>query len=137
MQNYTAYYHTQRPLDGAGIVVVKDGFCWFALLLPFLWAVWHRLWLAFIGFLLVSMAVKTVLDVTGATGPFLWFPEAALGLIFALAAQELRHMKLMRDGYRELGPICANGRDEAESRVLALLSRKMSENRNDPLAYEG
>ena len=40
------------------LAFVKEGFCWPAFLLSFLWALWHRLWIVAIAILCVEAALS-------------------------------------------------------------------------------
>ena len=48
------------------ILVVKEGFCWPALLFTMLWAIWQRLWLVAAGFLSISLITIFILYRLGA-----------------------------------------------------------------------
>jgi hypothetical protein len=49
MLTYTAHRRAELLLDdddGNSVVFIKDGFSWPAFVIPFVWMIWHRLWLA-------------------------------------------------------------------------------------------
>ncbi len=114
MKTYTVH----KPSDFAGseaderAVFVKDGFCWPALFVPFLWLLWHRLWLI----LLVYAALGAALMAASASlgdGP-----GGVIAILFAFAfafeANNLRRWSLDRRGYRETGCSTGHSLDEAE-----------------------
>src|SRR5258706_10860519 len=73
-------YTVHAPVtNGAGIAAVerfafvRDGFHFFAACFCPLWLVWHRLWLALTGWVLVALAIKLGMAGFGADGhPVLW-----------------------------------------------------------------
>lgn len=99
-------------------MLVKEGFCWPAFLFTFLWALWHRLWLAAAGVLVTATAVG-ILEQGLPHAPL---AQALLGLCFSAAVgwlgNDWRRAKLARRGYREWGPVAARDGDEALRRFL-------------------
>ena len=73
-------------LVGDRLKVLREGFSWGALLVPFLWAPWNRLWLVFLGWLTATVAIQLVdWKVSEAAGGALSF---AFLLWFALRSEE-------------------------------------------------
>ena len=62
MHTYSIYYREDLPLDGKGLVIVREAFSWFALLIPLLWGLWYRLWLFLLLYLAISFFLQTVLE---------------------------------------------------------------------------
>ena len=100
------------------VVLVKEGFCWPAFLVPPAWALWHRLWWALAAWLTGAAAVA-------AAGPALGLApagEAALGLVYALlaagTANDWRRHALARRGWRFQGVVTGADAIEAEARLL-------------------
>ncbi|SLN18433.1 DUF2628 domain-containing protein [Oceanibacterium hippocampi] len=120
MRIYTAHYRPGRPLDGDGLVLVREGFAWWALLVPPLWALYHRLWLVALLFVILSSALSLAvpllhLDTNGASLAML-----GLNLLFAMSANDLRRWTLGRRGYRELGVVGGRDIGAAEQRLIDL-----------------
>jgi len=101
--------------------LVKDGFCWPALFLPFLWALWRGQWTGLLAYLICIMAIST-LTVIAAPGEAV---EVVLGLGLAIlvgfSANDWRRWRLRRLGYRDAGAVAAASATEAELRVLSVL----------------
>ncbi|ODN70253.1 DUF2628 domain-containing protein [Methylobrevis pamukkalensis] len=102
--------------DRIDVRFVKDGIAWPALVLPFVWLVWHRMWWVLAGFIAASLAVEAIGQ--------LWRPEAAtvLGLLLAVAfavhANDLRCWSLERAGWRLAGVVEGKDRDTMELRFF-------------------
>lgn len=116
MRAYTVHAPAQEPLAPERFAFVKDGISWPALLVPILWILWHRLWLALMGyviFLLVVMWIGRLVNEGAAT------IVATLGLIlFALEANNIRRLSLRRRGWRDMGGSFGQNLDEAEIRFF-------------------
>ena len=103
--------------DRADAAYVRDGFHFFAFLLPPVWLAWHRLWIE----AAVTLAVMLGL---GAVGAFFGLEAATplLSLIVSiyvgLEAPALRLAALRRRGWHEAGVVDARSWDEAEIRHL-------------------
>ncbi|WP_165498077.1 DUF2628 domain-containing protein [Siculibacillus lacustris] len=99
------------------LVFVREGFSWWALAVPFLWTLRHRLWAVFVGWALVALAIEVVDrfgDPTVAT-----VIGAAFALWFAVSANDLRRWTLERRGLRLVALAQGANRDEAELRFFA------------------
>lgn len=101
------------------ILFLREKFRWSALLFAPLWLLWHRLWLGFLGWLAVVVALAFVayaFDLTAqAAAPLLWLPT----LVVAVEGTELLRRKLLRGGYREIGVVLGRNLEEAERRFFA------------------
>lgn len=102
------------------LVVLREGFSWPALIVPFLWAPWHRLWWVGLGWLAATVAILAVDRLVDPTvGTIL---SLAFTLWFALVATDLRRWTLERCGWRLVGLVEARGLEEAEQRFFARLA---------------
>jgi hypothetical protein len=118
-----AIYTVHAPPDGSvsaetaqRMRFVKEGFSFWALVLPAVWLLWHRLWLAFLAWL----AVVVALQIAGR-----WVGETEAGIValvfgvwFALEAREIERWTLARRGWRLLGVVEGGDRDVAERRFF-------------------
>ncbi|WP_135468509.1 DUF2628 domain-containing protein [Crenalkalicoccus roseus] len=97
------------------VVLVPEGFSWPAFLFNVLWLLWHRLWLAALGYLALAVAIGALLP---AGADF----AAGLALQFLLGAHahDLRRRALARRGYAEAHVVAAPDRDSALARLLQL-----------------
>ncbi len=124
MLTYTAHRKADplipdHTIDHQGIVFIKDGFAWLALILPFFWMLWHRLWLPLAGYL----AAVTLIAVAGY---LLSLPDGLTGTIGLLAnlfvgleGNNFRRRALRKRGYEEIADIVADNGEEASYRYFA------------------
>lgn len=98
---------------------VREKFYWSALFFTPLWLLWHALWLAFFGWLLVVTLIAGVASWLGldpsATAIVVWAPS----FLVAFEGAELRRRKLLRHGYRDAGVAIGRDLEEAERRFFA------------------
>jgi hypothetical protein len=94
-------------------VLVPERFSWIAFLLPLLWLLWHRLWLAALLYALAAVALGLMLP----SGPD-FAAAAALHLLLGCHAQDLRRRALTRRGYVLAGVVAAPDEDSAFARLL-------------------
>jgi len=113
-KRYTAHLRPfARDVD-RGAVFVKDGFSWAAFaFLPF-WALYHRLWWAAFGIVVVYACLALAVDVLHLDP----FTDALIGIGFALIvgfeANDWRRADLYRRGWVERGLASGRDLDEAE-----------------------
>ena len=115
-----------EALPGANAVFIREGFNWFALLLPLVWALWHRLWLVALGLLAAGAALSVIGELAGLG---VWF-EGLLGLAVALIigfeANDLRRWTLARRSWSPRGVVAGRGLGEAERRYFAAPRRSLA-----------
>lgn len=96
------------------VVLVREGFSWAAFFLSLFWLLWHRLWLAALGYAVATLLLGLLLPAAVAM-------PANLALTFLLGAHahDLRRRALARRGYAEAGVVTAPDLDHALTRLLA------------------
>jgi hypothetical protein len=100
------------------VVFLREKFSFWAFLLTPFWLLRYRLWLAFLAWLVVFVAINLVGEWLG-FGPFAaiaasFFPS----LFFGMEAANLRGKKLIRKGYRDAGVVIAEDIETAERRFF-------------------
>jgi hypothetical protein len=122
MPTYTV--HAPPPRNGNAadpqrFAFVRDGFRFWAFLLPPLWLLAKRLWLVFIGYLLLIAAIE-------AGFYFLKLPEGSqfaiellIGVLVGLEAGTLQRWTYARRKWTTLGLVTGRDQDEAERRFFA------------------
>ncbi len=104
-----------RTLEAADrVVFLREKFSWPALFFTPIWLLWSRLWLGFLGWLLLTVAIMLGLRALGLKE---WAGFAAIAipsLIAAFEATTLKRRKLLRRGFRETAVMVADDRDTAE-----------------------
>lgn len=115
-----AVFVAMEPPDGnaEGTILVRDGFRFWAFLLPFAWFLAHRMWLealmAFLAALAISLVAGLPPLVEGAT-----FLSLLFQLAIGLEAGNLRRWHLDRRGWTERAAVEAGSMEEAETRYFA------------------
>lgn len=124
MRIYTVHELPGAPLDGAGIVLVKEGFSFPAFLLSWIWLAFNRLWIAFAIWLgltaVVSFLAERFLGVEAAA-----VCSLALQLLLGFEGNDIRRWTLARKGYREIGISGGSSLEEAERRFFAKWDRPL------------
>jgi hypothetical protein len=87
-----------------------------ALVFPFFWLLWQRLWWAVVFYLLVSVILSMLLLANIGLAAFLL--TIIPGLFLYLEGQELRRKALHRKGWKYLGVVEGSTRSEAEIRFF-------------------
>ncbi|MCH7935860.1 MAG: DUF2628 domain-containing protein [Proteobacteria bacterium] len=118
MRFYSVHLRRHGLDPDRDIVLVKEGFSWPALLFSFLWALWHRLWLA---------AAAIFLAVTTLNAAVYWLrPDAlsqaalslGLGVIVGYLGNDFRRRKLTKLGFAFAGAVSGDDPDQALRRYL-------------------
>jgi hypothetical protein len=103
---------------------VKDGWCWPALLFPPIWLLWRRMWLVFLFWLTVVVAIGVAGTLIALSDGALAILDTVFALWFALEANAMRRWTLARNGWRFAGIATGADRVDAEHRFF---SRSTSE----------
>jgi hypothetical protein len=104
--------------DPERFAFVRDGFSFWAFLLGPLWMLRHRMWLIFIGYVAVAVAMQVGLRVVGASSGAAVFAAFMLALLVGLEAGTLRRFTLGRRGWRNVGTIVGSDRETVERRFF-------------------
>jgi len=114
----------------------RDGFHTWAALLGPLWLVWHRLWLALIGWIVVIAAVNFGLSALGAGSDALLLANLLLALLMGFEAASLRRWTLSRRNWRQLDIVVADDQEAAERRFFDRWTAKQRALVNDQPAVD-
>jgi len=122
MSVYTVHEPPSRAGAAAADVerfaFVRDGFSWWAFLFAPLWMLRHRMWLVLLGYVVVAGAIEIPVRMSG--GPVLATSLIGilLGLLVGLEAGTLRRFTLNRRGWKNLGVVSGDDREDAERRFF-------------------
>ncbi|MFN0265135.1 DUF2628 domain-containing protein [Tepidamorphus sp. 3E244] len=94
------------------VVFIKDGFAFGGFIFTFFWLFLHRVWLAAIVVLALTMAISTIGQILPEYATEAWLVGLLLSLMVGLEGNEWRRRALERKGYTLIG--VASGRDQAE-----------------------
>ena len=108
-----------RAADPARFVFVRDGFHFWAFLLTLPWLIYRRLWLALLGYVLLTAALAAVFH-------FLRTPsgsQAVIGLLIGalvgLEAASLRRWTYRRRKWANIGVVVGDDQEDAERRFFS------------------
>src|SRR6516164_4107585 len=108
----------QSAPDPERFVFVRDRFSFWAFLVPPLWMLRHRLWLAFVLYLIVIVALELALGAVGASRTMMTTGAVLLSLLVGLEAATLRRRVLARRGWSSVGIVVGDSIDAAERRFF-------------------
>ena len=128
----TFIVHAPPPKKGAAateperFVFVRDGFhVWAFVLAPF-WLLAHRLWLALLGYLVVSFVLALVLFMFGVSAQVQWPVGLLISLLVGFEAATLWRWTLARRGWKTLGFVVGEDREIAEQRFYAAWANRVA-----------
>jgi hypothetical protein len=91
---------------------IPDRFSWLAAILPPVYLIWHGLWLAFFGWLIVTLGLAVAARWIGPDAAF-WI-YVAFAIFMGFEASSLRRARLGRHGWRHRGERIALAADLAQ-----------------------
>lgn len=122
MQTFTVYEQRVGADDieerASGLVFVKEGFAFWALVAPALWLLVHRVWWGLLAYIVLSIALVVGLKAIGASEEAIAWGGLILNLIFAYEARDLYRGSLERKGYALTGVVSGRNLEECERRFL-------------------
>jgi Protein of unknown function (DUF2628) len=122
-----------EPLSAAErYVFVRDGFSIAAFLFSPFWMLWHRLWLVFALYVVVTGLLEAVLAAAGASRLAVTLVAALISLLIGLEAGSLRRLTLSRRGFKNVGLVSGADIEDAERRFFAAWVRTTSASGGGP-----
>ena len=107
------------PRDADQFVFVRDGFHLWAMLLSLPWLIYHRLWWATLGYLVLSLVLDLTLVSLGVGAGAIMLVMALVALLMGLEGVSLRRWTLSRGKWRQVGIVAAADEDAAERSFFA------------------
>ena len=118
MRLYTVHFHHRIIGADRDLVLIKEGFSWPAFFFSFLWALWHRLWLAALIVFAASLALGSLMVFINLDQASQTAASLGLSAIVGFVANDLRRWELERRGFAPCGFVSAKDREAAEQRFL-------------------
>jgi hypothetical protein len=103
--------------DAERVIFVRDGFSWPAFLIPFVWLLWHRMWLVLVLWIAVVVLVQWGASLLGEPAPLI--ATVATALVMGFEASSLRRWTLERRRFRFAGVVAGADRSDCERRFFA------------------
>jgi hypothetical protein len=97
---------------------VRDGFSFRAAIFGPLWLIWHRLWLALIGYVLALVLLAALLGLSGVSGGAGALIVGLFALLFGFEANTLRRWTFSRRGWTNVGVVASEDLPSAERRFF-------------------
>jgi hypothetical protein len=123
-----------RPTDR--FVFVRDGFHFWAMVFGPLWLVWNRLWLATIGWIIVSIVFHLGLAALGAGRLTIWSADILIAILMGLEAATLQRWTFSRGKWRQLDIVVADDEETAEQRFFDRWAAPQRGSGYDPLTVD-
>ncbi|MDB5654612.1 MAG: hypothetical protein JWQ94_2225 [Tardiphaga sp.] len=118
---------------------VRDGFHFWAFVAGLIWLIWHRLWLALLGYIVLSIVGEIVLSAFGAGSGTRLVVMLLFALLTGFEAASVRRWTLSRGNWHQLDLVVADDEETAERRFFErwtarrdLLSDPVSVDRGAP-----
>ncbi len=120
MRVYTVHCRPGSREPDAEAKLVKEGFSWPAFLIPPLWLLYQRLWLALFIVTVTGLLLDIGLDLAGADPITVFIAGAGFSLFIGFSANDWRRRKLAVLGHRMTGIVAAGDHDGAMRRYFDL-----------------
>lgn len=122
MPVFTVHEPPRRAADAAidpqRIVFVRDGFHFWAFIAAWLWMLCHRMWLVFVIYVVVSAAIYAAMHFAGVGDAGLVLVGLLIALLVGIEASTLRRFTLARSGWKNVGIVSGEDREDAERRFF-------------------
>ncbi|MDJ0895810.1 MAG: DUF2628 domain-containing protein [Alphaproteobacteria bacterium] len=117
-------YTVHQPLDGdpEDLVLVRDGFSFWAFLFTVLWALWNRLWWEAAALIVIWVVLSLIMNLLGADDFTQLMVSLGFQILVGFEARDLQRWALARRGWQELGMVSGNSEEAAERRFLDLMA---------------
>ena len=99
-------------------VFVRDGFHFWAAVASVIWLLWHRLWLALIGWIVLMIAIQFGMSALGASRGTIFVVDVLIAILMGFEAASLRRWTLSRRKWRQLDIVVADDEELAERRFF-------------------
>jgi Protein of unknown function (DUF2628) len=101
------------------LVFIKEGFALLAFVIPAVWLLLNRLWLALVLFIVVSVGLVALITSVGGSPAMAAWASFVLNLIFGFEARNIHRGVLARKGYEVIGVVTGRDLEDAERRFLS------------------
>lgn len=122
MPVYTVHALRTPTTSGRGVtdrfVFVRDGFRFWAFAGGAIWLLWHRLWLAMIGYLVLSFIGEVTLSLLGVSSSARLAAMLIVALMMGLEAASLQRWTLSRSKWKQVDVVVADTEEGAERRFF-------------------
>ncbi len=125
MRIYTVHERAGSAGADSDVSLIKEGFCWPALLFSVLWALYHRLWLVLLALLALTSVLVALHLRFGLSGDVAAAGVLAPKLLLGLFGNDLRRGLLKLRGASFSGVVSGSDSGEAERRLFTVLGPRI------------
>ena len=118
MRIYSVFELRTPEAGRQGLVLVKEGFCWPALLFGPLWALGHRMWPVAAGIVAIGLVLAFLPQWFWSGGVVADLGTLALLAVLGVEGNDLRELTLRWQGYDFSGVVGGRGLADAEQRLF-------------------
>jgi len=121
MSTYTVHVPPQREgsaADPQRFVFVRDGFQFWAFLITPVWLLYRRLWLVFVLYVLLIVALEVAYHLLNVPAGSRFFIELLLNILIGFEAGTLRRWTYARRRWTTIAVVSARNLEEAERRFF-------------------
>ena len=115
---------------------VRDGFHFWAMVFGPLWLIWHRLWLALLGWIVAIAVIDLGMTALGAGSVAALLANALIALLMGFEAASLQRWTLSRRNWRQLDVVVGDDEEAAERRFFDRWTARQRGLSNDQWATE-
>src|SRR5215471_3055712 len=115
---------------------VRDGFHFWAAVFGPLWLIWHRLWLALIGWIIAIVALELALIRLGVGSGAIFFANVIVAILMGFEAASLQRWTFTWRHWRQLDVVVADDEEAAERRFFDRWAAKQRGIVNDQQAVD-
>ena len=120
---YQKTFHNKSKNKAEEIILVRDGFSFFAWVFNAFWLLSKKLWVPGLCFFLIIAVLGALGQINEGFNPFLLSARILIPLYVGFAAGEFWQKGLIKDGYKKIG--MTYGRDEIEAKINAISDLKL------------
>ncbi len=118
--------------DPERFVFVRDGVYVWAFLLTPLWMLWRGLWLVFILYAVVAIAIESAMHFAGFGTGSIVLVQLLILVLVAVEAASLRRFSLASRGWRNIGIVSGDDLEDAERRFYDAWVQAVPSGRAEP-----
>jgi uncharacterized protein DUF2628 len=139
MPVYTVHAPSSLAADFSAtdkFVFVRDGFHFWAMVFGPLWLIWKRLWIALIGWLVVTVAFEAAVAQLGGSRLAVTAVGIIVAILTGLEASTLQRWTYSRRNWRQLDVVVADDEESAERRFFDRFTTGRRWTGYDPLSVD-
>jgi hypothetical protein len=118
MRIYSAHVKALVADPDKDVELVKEGFNWYAALFSVIWALWNRMWLVALGFVVVEVVASAVLTLLGVGDLVQSVVSVGIAVLFGFLGNDLRRWTLTRTGFQDRGVVAGQNHEAAMLRFF-------------------